>query len=147
MSPGLCAHTRVQGPYGNLPGDRLSPTEMLVIRPQQFARFEEYLRDEFVDQCANYVVEWHPAAAARYVDRTALREFTARCIERGKALGFRDQAHLRTLLDWNCEFGEGFEDEPRWEWLRSILASDFTPSIRIHRVENRLRILRERGDL
>ncbi len=120
---------------------------MLTIRPQQFRRLEEYMFDQFLGECARLVRERRPAMAARLGDAAALREFVTASVKRWQAQGFTEQGHLMKLLDWECEYGVGFQDEPRWEWLNAILGLTLAPSSRIFRVEKRMALLRERGEL
>ena len=120
---------------------------MLVIRPQQFRRLEEYMFDQFLGECARQVRERRPALAARLGDPAAVREFVRASVKRWQGQGFAEQEHLMKLLDWECEYGVGFQDEPRWDWLKEILGYSLAPSSRIFRVEKRMAILRERGAL
>ena len=119
---------------------------MLVIRKAQLKAFEQPLLEAFIGQSADYVTKYWQARAEEYANGDALRAMVARCIRRGRALGFRDRGHLTTLLDWECEFGPGFAEKPEWDWLNEILTSDVDHASRIYRIENRLRILRGQGD-
>jgi len=103
--------------------------------------------DQFLAECAQQVRERRPTLAARLGDAAALREFVGTSVKRWQGQGFKEQGHLMKLLDWECEYGVGFQDEPRWSWLKEILGFSLEPSSRIFRVEKRMAILRERGEL
>ena len=120
---------------------------MLVIRDQQRAHFKRTMFDHFVDQCTSYVRESHAVFAARFDDPAALRAFIQDSLKSWRTLGFHDRGHLRQLLDWECAFGPRFSDTEPWSWLREIVHSQMPPESRLFRIENRLRLLRENGDL
>jgi hypothetical protein len=120
---------------------------MLTIRQEQMQAFEEPLLEIYIEKSTAYALKSWPIRAAEYPNREALRAFVAKCIRRGRALKFRDRGHLRKLLDWECEFGEDFVEKPEWGWLKRILETDIDHASRIFRVENRLEMLREDGEL
>jgi hypothetical protein len=120
---------------------------MLTIRPQQFRRLEEYMFEQFLLECAQIVRERRPGLAARLGDEKALREFVGASVKRWQGQGFTEREHLIRLLDWECEYGVGYLEKPRWEWARQIFSLRLDPASRIFRVEKRMGILRERGEL
>lgn len=120
---------------------------MLIIRSQQLQQFETGIFDRFLDNCVTYVQEHHPRTAAGFSDEAALRADTLASINRGVFLNFREYDHLVKFLDWECWFGNQFYDNPQWAWCKAILGNGLHPSIRIHRIEVRLEILRQKGAL
>jgi hypothetical protein len=120
---------------------------MIVIRQEQLKAFEKSLLDTFIDQSTTYAAQSWPDRAAEFPDRDGLRALVAKCIRRGRGLKFRDRGHLTRLLDWECRFGPDFAEKPEWDWLNTILTSDIDHASRIHRIENRLEVLRERGTI
>lgn len=120
---------------------------MLVIRSQQLQQFETVIFDRFLDNCVTYVQEHHPRTAAGFRDEAALRAYTLASINRGIFLNFREYSHIVKFLDWECRFGEKFYDKEEWAWAKAILGNGLHPAIRIHRIEVRLDILRQKGKL
>lgn len=120
---------------------------MLTIRPQQFRRLEEYMFEQFLGECALLVREQRPALAARLGDGNALREYVGASVKRWQAQGFTEREHLIQLVDWECEYGREYLEEPRWEWAKQIFSLQLDPASRIFRVKRRMAILRERGEL
>ena len=113
---------------------------MLVIRPQQLQQFETVIQDRFIDNCVTHVQDQHPRVPA---NRAAIEQ----SIDRAIALNFREYDHLLKFLDWECLFGNRFYETEKWAWCKAILNNGLHPSIRIHRIEVRLEILRKRGTL
>lgn len=113
---------------------------MLVIRPQQLQHFETVIFDRFVDNCVTHVQDHHPRVPA---NRAAI----VQSINRAIYLDFRDYNHIVKFLDWECWFGDKFYETEKWAWCKAILNNGLHPSIRIHRIEVRLEILRNKGAL
>lgn len=117
---------------------------MLQIRPRQMVLLESALVASFIEASADYVRQYWPAAAAVMDAGAGVRTVVAESIERARQLGFRDRGHLTSWLDWECEFGTGFYLDPAWEWCNDILQNGLDPAIRVHRIENRLAVVRRR---
>ena len=126
---------------------RRAYSPMLVIRQQQLQQFETVIFDRFLDNCVTHVYEQHPRTASKFPDEASLRAFTLASINRGIFLNFREYSHLVKFLDWECRFGEKFYDKEEWAWAKAILDNGLHPSIRIHRIDVRLDILRQKGKL
>ncbi len=120
---------------------------MLNIRPSQFASFEGALVREFADNLARYVHDRWPAFARAAGGSPALRDLVDASVKRARAFGFSRRDHVATWVDWECEFGAQFYELEKWEWFLAILKNGLDPAIRVHRIEYRLQVLRNRGTL
>ncbi|MFN0104975.1 MAG: hypothetical protein ACKV2U_23180 [Bryobacteraceae bacterium] len=120
---------------------------MLTIRTSQLATFETPLLDQFIDSLTGYVEGRWPGVVAAAGSDAALRERIGASVARARGLGFRNRGHLTTWVDWECEFGFEFYQHENWEWLKTILHYGLDPAIRVYRIENRLRVLRQRGTI
>jgi hypothetical protein len=120
---------------------------LLTIRSSQIQSFEALILDAFIEDLCDYVAGQWPRAAAEAGSRSTLRERVASSVSRGRALGFHNRGHLTAWIDWECEFGTAFFEQDKWTWFNDILQNGLDPAIRVHRIENRLAVLRQRGVL
>lgn len=120
---------------------------MLTLRPSQLAAFKVTLVREFLDELSRYVQSRWPAYAAKTGGPALLRDLVQASVTRGQKFGFSSRDHLTTWVDWECEFGDKFYEREEWQWFSAILNNGLDPAIRIYRLERRIAILRDRGNL
>ena len=119
---------------------------MLTIRTAQLPPFGLNIRNEFIEILSRYVRQRWPHVAGAEGSFDVVREFVSTSVDRGIAWGFRDRGHLTTWVDWEAEFGPAFYLAESWTWCHDLLQSGPDPAVRLHRISNRLVLLRERGE-
>jgi hypothetical protein len=98
------------------------PDALRTIRKPQIDAFAAASTAAFYERLADHVKRVFPAHAAMVRGRRG-RKFMESCVARAAEYGIREGRSIARFADLVIALGERFDDEPRNEWMREILAS------------------------
>jgi len=112
---------------------------MLVIRPQQYALFEQLSRDNFVQRLAVHLADF---GCTSFLDgKLTAIQFAQLALNRCEEVGVSTEFDVVRLAECFAQFGLNLERAPGKSRLRSLLAHPSLPGPA--KVDGLIRLLRE----
>lgn len=113
------------------------PPDLPILRRAQIDALADASRRSFLDRLEQHVCRVFPAHAVLVKGRRG-RRFMESCIRRAASYGIREARAVARFTDLVVALGADFDEQPRYEWIREILASDLGDTGKMYLIYKKL---------
>lgn len=106
---------------------------MLQITEAQFQRFRDAAADRFEGLMVEHACAFAPDLYG-VIGREQMRLAVAGALERGRAYGFTFRGSLRLFVELTLLYGSGFDEDPQYPVVRSILVAPRDQMVRAQEI-------------